>query len=42
MREFLLNLFGTIEGNVEITLFSIWHILYMLIIIGTTIAASLI
>ena len=39
MREFLLNLFGTDEGSIEITLFSIWHILYFVLIVGGTIGA---
>lgn len=39
MREFLLKLFSTSEGNIEITLFSIWHILYILLIIGGAIGA---
>ena len=39
MREFLLNLFGTDEGSIEITLFSIWHILYFVLIVGGTIGS---
>lgn len=34
MREFLLNLFGTKSGSVEITLFSVWHFLYLFLIAG--------
>lgn len=39
MRELLLKLFGTSEGSVEITLFSIWHFLYIILIFGLSIAA---
>ena len=39
MREFLLNVFGTDEGTVEIALFSIWHILYFVLIVGGTIGS---
>ena len=42
MREFLLKIFSADEGSVEITLFSIWHILYILLIVGGAIAASFI
>lgn len=42
MREFLLNLFGTDEGSVEIGLFSIWHILYFVLIVGGTIGSCFI
>lgn len=41
MREILLNLFGTSEGSIEITLFSIWHILYFILIVGGTIGGCL-
>lgn len=40
MRDILLKLFGTSEGSIEITLFSIWHILYIVLIIGLTIGGS--
>lgn len=36
MREALLKIFGTSEGSLEITLFSIWHILYIIAIIAGT------
>lgn len=39
MRDLLLKLFGTTDG-VEITLFSIWHILYIVLIVGLTIGAA--
>lgn len=42
MRDVLLKLFGTTEGSVEITLFSIWHILYIVLIVGLTIGGSFI
>lgn len=41
MREFLLKLFQN-EGGPEITLFSIWHIMYLVVIIGTTIGLAFI
>ena len=34
MNEFFKNIFGTSTGSVEITLFSIWHILYIVLIFG--------
>ena len=37
MNEFFKNLFGTSNGSVEITLFSIWHILYIVLIVGLSI-----
>lgn len=39
MRDFFLNLFQ-LEGGPEITLFSIWHIMYILIIVGGTIGIA--
>lgn len=39
MNEFFVKLFGTTTGNVEITLFSIWHILYIVLIVGLAIVA---
>ena len=39
MRDLLLKLFSTTDG-VEITLFSIWHILYIVLIVGLTIGAA--
>ena len=41
MREFLLKVFQW-EGGPEITLFSIWHIMYIVLIIGLTIALAFI
>ena len=41
MREFLLNLFQ-FKGGPEITLFSIWHIMYIVLIVGSTIGAAFI
>lgn len=40
MRDFMLKLFGTSEGGVEITLFSIWHIIYIILILGLTIGGA--
>ncbi len=37
MRNFFVNLFSTYESDLEITLFSIWHILFVLIIVGVAI-----
>ena len=34
MSEFFKRIFGTTSGSAEITLFSIWHILWVVIIIG--------
>lgn len=42
MAEFLTKLFGSSSGKVEITLFSIWHILYIVLIIGLAIGAHFI
>ncbi|MGN0819175.1 MAG: hypothetical protein ACI4M6_02100, partial [Christensenellaceae bacterium] len=36
MSEFFKRIFGTTSGSAEITLFSIWHILWIVIIIGTS------
>ena len=41
MREFLLKMFQW-EGGPEITLFSIWHIMYIVLIIGLTIGTAFI
>lgn len=41
MREFVLKMFG-FGGGPEITLFSIWHIMYIVLIIGLTIGVSFI
>ncbi|MBQ1260441.1 MAG: YwaF family protein [Clostridia bacterium] len=40
MRDFLVKLLSTKEGAAEITVFSIWHILYILIIVGGSILAA--
>ena len=40
MRDFFVALFGTTEGPLEITLFSVWHFLYLFLIIGGTIGAA--
>lgn len=40
MRKFLMWLFETKEEPFDITLFSFWHILYFLIIVGTTFALA--
>lgn len=42
MRDFILKLFSTTEGSVEITCFSIWHILYIVLIVGLTIGGAFI
>lgn len=34
MREFIVNLVSTYESNLEISLFSIWHILFFVIIMA--------
>jgi len=39
MSEFFQKIFGTTEGSAEITLFSIWHILYIVLILGLAIGA---
>lgn len=41
MREFLLNLFGTKSGSVEITLFSLWHFLYIILIGGGVVLTTI-
>ena len=41
MREFLLKMFQW-EGGPEITLFSIWHIMYIVLIVGLTIGFAFI
>ncbi len=41
MREILIKLFGTTRGNVSITLFSVWHFLYILIIVGGSFLTAL-
>lgn len=41
MREFLLKMFQ-FEGGPEITLFSIWHIMYIVLIVGLTIGMAFI
>ena len=41
MREFLLKMFQA-EGGPEITLFSIWHIMYIVLIVGLTIGLAFI
>ena len=41
MREFLLKMFQ-FEGGPEITLFSIWHIMYIVLIVGLTIGLAFI
>lgn len=41
MREFLLKMFG-FEGGPEITLFSIWHIMYIVLTVGLTIGLAFI
>lgn len=38
MREFLLKLFGTTSGSVEITWLSVWHFIYLIAIVGGVIA----
>ncbi len=40
MREFLLKVFSTTDGNAEIALFNFWHIFYWLLIIGGSIGAA--
>ena len=40
MREFFLELFGTTTGKFEIALFNIWHILFYVIILGSSIGAA--
>lgn len=39
MKDFLVKLFGTKTGSIEITLFSIWHILYIVLIVGGSLGA---
>ena len=39
MNEFFKKIFGTSSGSVEITLFSVWHILWFVLIFGLTIGA---
>lgn len=41
MREFFLNLFETREEPFDVTLYSVWHILYALIIFGSIFALVL-
>lgn len=40
MREFFVKLFSTYESNLEISLFSIWHVLFVVIIIGAAIGLA--
>lgn len=39
MKDFLVKIFGTSKGSIEITLFSGWHIGYILLIVGLSIGA---
>lgn len=39
MNEFFKKIFGTSTGSVEITLFSIWHILWIVLILGLSFGA---
>lgn len=39
MKDFFVKIFGTSTGSIEITLFSIWHILYILLILGLSLGA---
>ncbi len=42
MRDFLINIFRETEINLEITLFSVWHIMYLVLIVGLSIALGFI
>ena len=42
MRDLFFKLFGDGEVTVDITLFSIWHFLYIILIIGLSIGAAFI
>lgn len=39
MNEFFIKIFGTTTGSAEITLFSIWHFLYIFLILGASFGA---
>ena len=39
MSEFFTKIFGTNKGSIEITLFSIWHILWIVLILGLSLGA---
>ena len=41
MRDFLINIFREDKVVLEITLFSIWHIMYIVLIVGGTIGLSI-
>ena len=41
MREVFLKIFSEGNSNLEISLFSIWHILYVLLIVGGSITAGI-
>lgn len=40
MRDFLIKIFSNTNGSVEISLFSIWHFLYVFLIAGATVGAA--
>lgn len=40
MRNFLIKLFGTSEGSVDMSLFSVWHFLYLAAIAGAIVGAA--
>lgn len=40
MREFFVGILSATEGSIEITLFSVWHILYWILIFGGSIGAA--
>lgn len=41
MREFVVKLLSTTEGKYDITLFSVWHFMYIFMICGATLALAL-
>ena len=41
LREFFIKIFSTTEGSQSIELFNVWHILYLLLIIGGSIAGAI-
>lgn len=40
MRDFLINFFGWKNGSIEIDVFSIWHFLYVFLIVGAIVAGA--
>ncbi len=40
MRDILIKIFGTSDGNITIELFSIWHFLYLILIAGAIVGVA--